>query len=195
MTEAVVPAARVQRSGATGPTQRPRTSLPRFLRLVHYWASAFLLVTTLIVALSGVLLALKKDFDVLQPPVAEASAAGPSGLGTDRLLAGILDQPGFERMTWRDVDRIDISPADGIAKVILSSRTEFQVDLHTGKVLQTGYRTSDLLESIHDFSFFGGYGKYLLSIPTGVALLVMWGTGTYLFLLPMLTRRRKRRRS
>ena len=93
------------------------------------------------------------------------------------------------------MDRIDIEPADGIAKVILHSRTEFQVDLHSGEVLQTGYRTSDLLESIHDFSFVGGYGKYLLSVPTGVALLVMWGTGTYLFILPFLVRRRKRRRS
>ena len=195
MTQAVaraVPAADVRRATTSA---RTRTSLARTLRLVHYWASTLLVVTTLVVAVTGILLALKKDFHTLQPPIAQSSAPGLSGLGTDRLLAGVASRPGFERITWRDVDRIDIEPADGIAKVILHSRTEFQVDLHSGEVLQTGYRTSDLLESIHDFSFVGGYGKYLLSVPTGVALLVMWGTGTYLFLLPFLVRRRKRRRS
>ena len=194
MTEAApaaIPAA------ATAPVVRPasaRTPLARSLRLVHYWASIFLVVTTLIVAVTGILLALKKDFDTLQPPVAQGSAPGLSELRISQLLVGIRTRPGLEGITWREVDRIDIQPADGIAKVILSSRTEFQVDLQTGNVLQTGYRTSDFLESIHDFSFIGGYGKYLLSLPTGVALLVMWATGTYLFIRPFLVRRRRRRR-
>jgi uncharacterized iron-regulated membrane protein len=151
-------------------------------------------VTTLVLAVTGILLTLKKDFDTLQPPVAQSSAPGLSDIGVSALLADIAKQPGHEQVTWRDVDRIDIEPADGIAKVILLSRTEFQVDVHTGEVLQTGYRTSDLLESIHDFSFVGGFGKYLFSLPTGIALLVMWLTGTYMFVLPFWVRRRKRRR-
>lgn len=179
---------------SSAPTARPRASLARTFRLVHYWASLFLVMTTLVIAVTGILLALKKDFDALQPPVAQSSAPGLSDLGSNALLTDIATQPGHEDVTWRDVDRIDIEPADGIAKVILLSRTEFQVDLHTGKVLQTGYRTSDLLESIHDFSFVGGFGKYLFSVPTGIALLVMWLTGTYMFVLPFLVRRRKRRR-
>lgn len=174
---------------------RLRSSLARTLRLIHYWASTFLVVTTLVVAVTGILLALKKDFDTLQPPIAQSSAPGLSDLRIDQLFADIATREEFERITWRDVDRIDIEPADGIAKVVLFSRTEFQVDLHTGEVLQTGYRTSDLIETIHDFSFVGGLGKYLLSVPTGLALLAMWMTGTYLFILPFLVRRRKRGRS
>jgi len=174
---------------------RARPSLARAFRLIHYWASLFLVVTTLVVAVTGILLALKKDFDTLQPPVAQSSAPGLSNLRINQLLADIKTRDGFEGITWRDLDRIDIEPADGIAKVILASRTEFQVDLHTGEVLQTGYRTSDLLESIHDFSFVGNFGKYLFSVPTGVALLAMWLTGTYMFILPFWVRRRKRRRS
>lgn len=187
-----IPAANPSRTVRPTRAHRP---LARTLRLVHYWASLSLVVTTLVVAVTGILLALKKDFDMLQPPVARSSAPGLSDLRINQLLADISTRPGFERITWRDVDRIDIEPTDGIAKVILFSRTEFQVDLHTGEVLQAAYRTSDLIESIHDFSFFGGLGKYLLSVPTGLALLVMWITGTYLFVLPFLVRRRKRRRS
>lgn len=165
----------------------------RTLRLVHYWLTAFTLVTVAMVAVTGVLLALKKDFDVLQPPSAEASAPGLPATPLDRLLAAVAAQPGRGKVGWRDVDRIDVRPRDGLAKLILNDRTEYQVDLHTLEVLQTGYRTSDFLETLHDFSFLGDWGKYLLSLPTGIALLVLWGTGAYMFIKPLLVKRRKRR--
>jgi len=165
----------------------------RTLRLVHYWLTAFTLITVAMVAVTGVLLALKKDFDVLQPPSAEASAPGLPTTPLDRLLAAVATQPGRDKVGWRDVDRIDVRPRDGLAKLILNDRTEYQVDLHTLEVLQTGYRTSDFLETLHDFSFLGDWGKYLLSLPTGIALLVLWGTGAYMFIKPLLVKRRKRR--
>lgn len=169
--------------------------LARTFRQIHYWASLFLVATTLVISVSGLLLLLKKDFDSLQPPIAASSGPGLSDMPLHDLLNDVRRIDGHEDTSWVDVDRIDIQPADGIAKVVLASRTEFQVDLQTGEVLQTGYRTSDLLESIHDFTFFHSYGKYLLGLPSGIALFVMWLTGTYLFLLPFLSRRRKRRRA
>lgn len=165
----------------------------RTLRLIHYWLTAFTLVTVAMVAITGVLLSLKKDFDVLQPPTAAASAPGLPATPLDRLLEGIAAEPGRDALDWRDVDRIDVRPGDGLAKVILNDRTEYQVDLNTLEVLQTGYRTSDFLETLHDFSILGDWGKYLLSLPTGIALLVLWGTGAYMFIKPMLVKRRKRR--
>lgn len=165
----------------------------RALRQIHYWASIGIAATILVVSVTGILLTLKKDFHALQPPVVTGSRKGLSDLPLSALLKGINTAPGFEGTGWREVDRIDVYPADGIAKVILHTRTELQVDLQTGEVLQIGYRTSDLLESIHDFSFIGSAGKYILSLPTGITLLVMWGTGIYLFVLPFLAHRRKRR--
>jgi uncharacterized iron-regulated membrane protein len=170
-----------------------KKSMGRTLRLVHYWLTAFTLVTVAMVAITGVLLSLKKDFDVLQPPSAEASAPGLPATPLDRLLAAVATQPGRGKVGWRDVDRIDVRPRDGLAKLILNDRTEYQVDLHTLEVLQTGYRTSDFLETLHDFSFLGDWGKYVLSLPTGIALLVLWGTGAYMFIKPLLVKRRKRR--
>ncbi len=165
----------------------------RTLRLVHYWLTAFTLVTVAVVAITGVLLSLKKDFDVLQAPTAEASAPGLPATSINRLVAAVASEPGRSGLGWRDVDRIDVRPGDGLAKVILNDRTEYQVDLHTLQVLQTGYRTSDFIETLHDFSVLGDWGKYLLSLPTGIALLVLWGTGAYMFIKPMLVKRRKRR--
>lgn len=165
----------------------------RTFRLIHYWLTAFTLVTVAVVAITGVLLSLKKDFDVLQAPTARASAPGLPATPLDALLAAVADEAGGRDVTWRDVDRIDVRPRDGLAKVILDDRTEYQVDLNTLEVLQTGYRTSDFIETLHDFSVLGDWGKYLLSLPTGIALLILWGTGAYMFIKPMLVKRRKRR--
>jgi len=166
-------------------------STARVLRKIHYWASLFLLVSVFIIAGTGSLLALKKDFDILQPPVRAASGQGLPERSMASIIPSINAVPGHEQVTWRDIDRIDIRPADGVAKVILNSRTELQVDIHSGHALETGYRTSDLLESIHDFSVLGGWAKYVFSFGSGIALLVMGGTGVYLFVLPFLVRRAK----
>ena len=165
----------------------------RTLRLIHYWLTAFTLFTVAMVAFTGVLLSVKKEFDALQPPTVEGASPGLPATPLDRLLVAVAAEPGRSALTWRDIDRIDVRPDEGIAKLILNDRTEYQVDLHTLKVLQTGYRTSDFIETLHDFSVLGDWGKYLLSLPTGIALLVLWGTGAYMFVKPMLVKRRKRR--
>jgi uncharacterized iron-regulated membrane protein len=168
-------------------------STARFFRKVHYWTSLPLLLTIFVIAGTGTLLALKKDFASLQPPTQAGARAGELHRPLADLVSAAATVPGHAGLTWRDVDRIDVRPSDGIAKVVLHSRTEVQVDLTTGKVLQVGYRTSDWLETIHDFSFLGSWAKYVFSFGSGLALLLMAATGVYLFLIPMLARRRKRR--
>ena len=169
-------------------------SFARLFRQIHYWGSLLLIVTTLVVAATGILLILKKDFAALQPPTLDGQTAGLSDAPLSALLAAVATTPGYAHVTWQDVDRIDVRPSNGVAKVVLADRTELQVDLHTLQVLQIGYRTSDLIETIHDGSFFGAWGKYLLSLPTGIGLIIAWATGVYLFVLPFLVRRRKRSR-
>ncbi len=76
---------------------------------------------------------------------------------------------------WDDVNRLDVRPGRGVVKVWLHNGYEVQVDLGTGAVLQTAYRRSDLIESIHDGSFFAGdWTKLGLFLPDGdrVALLL-----------------------
>lgn len=162
-------------------------------RKVHYWTSLPLFLTIFVIASTGILLSLKKDFDSLQPPTLAGSAPGELGRPVADLVAAVATVPGHAGATWQEVERIDLRPGDGIAKVILHSRTEVQVDLATGKVLSVAYRTSDWLETIHDFSFLGGWSKYVFSLGSGLLILGMASTGVYLFLLPMLAKRKKRR--
>jgi hypothetical protein len=92
--------------------------------------------------------------------------------------------------TWDDIDRIDVRPSKGIAKVVGTSRWEVQLDLTTGEVLQTAYRRSDLIESIHDGSFFHPGAKVWVFLPAAVIVFALWVTGMYLWVLPYLGRRR-----
>jgi uncharacterized iron-regulated membrane protein len=167
-------------------------STSRTMRKIHYWLSPILLVSVFVIATTGVLLALKKDFAFLQPVGRNGINSGLSDRTISSLLTSAKMVPGHDALGWRDIDRIDIRPRDGIAKVILESRTEIQVDLTTGIAVETGYRTSDMLESIHDFSFIGDWAKYVFSFGSGIALIFMGVTGVYLFVLPTLVRRRKR---
>ena len=61
-------------------------------------------------------------------------------------------------------------------------------------VLQVAYRRSDLIESIHDGSYFHDNMKLWIFLPTGVFLAVMWGTGIYLFASPYVARSKRRKR-
>ncbi len=168
-------------------------SLARLFRDIHYWGSLVLLATTLIVASTGILLAVRKDFHQLQPVQQEGVRAGLSDRPISGMLKAVNARSGFERITAEDLDRIDIRPGDGVAKVILKDRTELQVDIHTLQVLQVGYRTSDLLEQIHSGTIVGDWGKYVLSLPTGIGLLLLWATGIYLFVLPFMARSRQKK--
>jgi hypothetical protein len=100
-------------------------------------------------------------------------------------VAGIKD--------WKDIDRLDVQPTRGMVKVRAKNSWEVQIDLKTGEVLQTAYRRSDLIESIHDGSFFHDYAKLWLFLPSGIVLLLLWLTGIYMFVLPYWVRSRRRK--
>jgi hypothetical protein len=81
-------------------------------------------------------------------------------------------------------------------KVQSENRWEIQLDARTGTILQVSYRRSDLIESLHDGSFFHDRIKLWVFLPSAVTLLGLWVTGIYLFFLPRIARlERSRKRS
>jgi hypothetical protein len=79
-----------------------------------------------------------------------------------------------------------------VVKVWLHNGYEVQVDLGTGEVLQVAYRRSDLIESIHDGSFFAGdWTKLGLFLPTGLTVLLMWLGGLWMFWVPFWAKRKR----
>lgn len=61
--------------------------------------------------------------------------------------------------------------------------------------MQVEYRRSDLIEAIHDGSFFHEHAKLWLFLPVAVVVLVLWITGMYMFLLPFIVKRNKKQKA
>ncbi|HEV7764922.1 MAG TPA: PepSY domain-containing protein [Thermoanaerobaculia bacterium] len=163
-------------------------------RKVHYWVTAFITLPVLVIICSGLILQMKKHWTWVQPAEQRGTGKSP-GIELEGILASVREVSHLGVTGWHDVNRIDLRPGRGLAKVWLHNGWEVQVDLGTGRVLQSAYRRSDLIESLHDGSFFGGDASKLgIFLPTGIALLVMWLTGVWMFVFPFLAKRKAARR-
>ncbi len=169
-----------------------RRSLTTLNRKLHNWGAIMIALPVIIVLVTGVLLLLKKDFDWLQPPTIKGEQKG-IGIGFDDILAVARTVPEAEIESWADIDRLDVRPGKGMLKVRAENRWEIQIDGNTGAVLQVAYRRSDLIESIHDGSFFGDHAKLWVFLPSALVLIGLWVTGMVLFFHPYLVKARKRR--
>ena len=164
-------------------------------RKLHRWGAVIFAIPLIVVIASGLLLQLKKQAEWVQPH----TQTGVSPDKTPRLSwSDILETargvPDANVEDWDDIDRLDMRPSKGIVKVRCKNRWEVQIDLESGAVLSSTYRRSDLIESLHDGSFFSEYGKMGIFLPNGIVLLVLWLTGAWLWYLPFHSRRKKNQR-
>jgi uncharacterized iron-regulated membrane protein len=161
-------------------------------RKVHYWASFIVAVPLLIIIVTGVLLQGKKHWTWVQPAEQRGSAQAPPAVSFDQILEALRGVPELGVQSWADVNRLDVRPGRGMVKVRLMSEYEVQLDLATAEVLQIAYRRSDIIESIHDGSFFGGdWVKMGLFLPAGVTLLLLWLGGMWMWWVPFWGRRKR----
>jgi len=158
-------------------------------RKLHRWGAILTALPLVVVIATGILLQLKKQSEWIQPPTSTGSSTSPT-ISFERILAAAQTAEEAGINSWDDVDRMDVRPDKGIVKVRGKNRWEVQVDTTTGDVLQARYRRSDLIESLHDGSFFNL--KFWIFLPTGCILFGLWVTGIYLWFLPHLARRTKR---
>lgn len=164
-----------------------------FFRRVHYWASIPIAIPLLIIICTGVLLQMKKNLTWVQPAEQRAKTGEPA-LALSQVLEISRGVPQAQIEGWDDVSRVEVRPGRGIIKVVSANRTEIQLDAHNGSVLQVAHRRSDLIESIHDGSWFHPLAKLGLFLPVALVLLGMLLTGVYLFFVPILAKRRRAKR-
>jgi len=164
----------------------------QFNRVIHRWSSILVAVPVLVVILSGLLLLLKKEVNWIQPP-SQRGSSKEFVLGFDQVLdiAKTVPEAGIEG--WEDINRLDVRPSKGMLKVRAENRWEIQIDTQSGEILQVAYRRSDLIESLHDGSFFHDKVRLWIFLPSAVVLLGLWLTGLYLFILYLYLGRRGRR--
>lgn len=169
----------------------------RFFWQAHKWVGLTIAAFLLLIAVTGFLLLLKKEFAWIQPPTREAGPATmrypldflPIHEAWVRLQA--VDHPAFQGPD--DIDRIDVRPDARVFKFRSKhDHAEIQVHAVTGEVLGTGTRTSDWLETLHDGSWLGKpvHDIWMPLVAIGVAFLSL--SGVWLWIRPILSRRRRR---
>jgi uncharacterized iron-regulated membrane protein len=166
-------------------------ALPTLLRKLHYWGSILIAIPIAIVICTGLLLQLKKQMPWVQPKEMKTKAREVT-VTPHQILAAAKGTEALQVRSWDDIARVDIRPDKGLIKVSSDNHWELQLHSETGETLQVAYRRSDLIESIHDGSWFHDQAKLWLFFPSGLLLFGLWLTGMYLFALPYWVRARRR---
>ena len=161
-------------------------------RKVHYWISFAAALPMIVMIGSGLLLQGKKQLSWVQPGEQRGTGTTPA-IDLQDVLSALRALPEMDVQAWEDVNRLDVRPGQGVVKAWLINGYEVQIDLGTGRVLQTAYRRSDLFESIHDGSFFAGdWTKLGLFLPSGVVALLLWISGMWMWWVPFAAKRARR---
>ncbi|MBT4317903.1 MAG: PepSY domain-containing protein [Candidatus Marinimicrobia bacterium] len=166
----------------------------KWTRKTHYWVSAVIILPILIVIITGILLQLKKEINWIQPPTIKGQVQNNPIISFDDILNATRTAEEANIKSWDDIDRLDVRIEKGIVKVRGKNRWEVQIDTKTKKVLQVAYRRSDLIEQLHDGSWFNDKVKLYIFLPSGIILFILWLTGLYMFILPYAVKWNKKKR-
>ena len=164
----------------------------RLFRSIHRWVSIPLLVFMFLIGTTGLLLGWKKQTALL-PPTASGTVQAPAAwISFSQVMEVAEKYAADELQIEAEIDRIDVRPDDGVAKVLFNEVFwEVQVDLSTGQVLSANQRTSDIIEKIHDGSIVdwaGNWGsdtfKLTYTTLVSLGLMVLSLSGFYLWYNP-----------
>lgn len=161
-------------------------------RRLHRWGAVAIALPFLLILVTGGLLQVKKQVAWVQPPELRTDARVPT-VAYDVLLAQAMAVPEAGITGWADVDRVDVRPGKGMLKLIAKNNWELQMDITTGEVLQVAFRRSDVIESLHDMSWFHDSAKLWVGVPVALIVLALWLTGAYMWLVHLKGKRRSRR--
>lgn len=160
-------------------------------RSLHRWIGFISSLFLAVISVTGFFLAMKGQFSFMRPPVQEATKLGKVEdiLPLAQVLQIAFDQGHAELSDIKKVDRVDYRPKDNVFKVVSKDGyREIQVDGTDGKVVSNAFRNDQLMEDIHDMSFFADVAHgYLLPV-VAVGLCFLSISGIIIFLTPIIRR-------
>lgn len=162
-------------------------------RKIHYWLSLWLALPMALISLTGLLLQFKKSLPWVQPPEQRRELALPLA-EWPLLLASVQSRPELQVRSWADVERVELRPSKGLIKLMAKNGQEAQFDAGSGALVQVAPRRSDLIETLHDGSYFGNGVKFGWFATSALGLLLATLSGIWLFLEPYIAKARRRRR-
>jgi len=173
----------------------------RIYRRIHKWISIVLVFFLVVIGITAILLAWKKEFGLI-PKTQTSKVESPSNWIPLERMMEIGQTFARDSLGKSDlIDRVDVRPDKGIAKIVFKRHfTEIQVDGYSGEILSVSQRNSDLIEKIHDGSIFdflmvsdAEISKITYSTLTSTGLLLLCFTGFFLWYLPRIIKKFKKR--
>ncbi|MCW5936452.1 MAG: PepSY domain-containing protein [Fimbriimonadaceae bacterium] len=163
----------------------------RRLRTLHKWVGLVCSLFLALISATGFLLAIKAKLDWVRPPtmsggeVQSLSEVVSVQKAVDAVVA--LGHPEIQSID--DLDRFEYHADKNVYKLISKDNyLEAQVCGLTADVLSTGRRNDQLLEDIHDMSFFSeGANEWLLPV-VAAGLFVLSVSGIVIFAVPIFRR-------
>lgn len=156
--------------------------------------SLFLLVS----ATTGILLALKKEVAIIQPTTQKGLSSNMTtwkSMADLSTLGAMAFYEKYPEQTDNVVSKIDVRPSKGIVKLLFEKgQWEVQLDAQSGKVLSIARRHSDWIEALHDGSIISDLFKLISMNFLGIGVIVLLGSGVWLWYGPKEFRKLKRKR-
>ena len=169
-------------------------SLRKF-RAIHRLLGITLALFLIISSITGVLLALKKEVAIIQPPTLKGSKKTLNSwksIAEIDSLAKLAFYTQHPEQSSNPIDRFDARPSKGIIKVLFKDGYwEVQIDPVTGEIKSIAKRHSDWIEALHDGSIIGDLFKLISMNFLGIGLLFLIGTGLWLWYGPKKIRKKK----
>ena len=170
----------------------------RNFRKYHRFVGISVAILVFISAITGILLSLKKDVDLLQPPTQKGSSKTLdtwkplSEIATIATTAFIQAHPDQKE---NKIDKMDVRPSKGTVKVLFEKGYwEVQIDGTSGEVKSIARRHSDWIEQLHDGSIINDWFKILSMNFLGIGLLFLMMSGVWLWYGPKRIRAYRRNR-
>jgi uncharacterized iron-regulated membrane protein len=173
-------------------------SSTRLYRKLHKWVAIPLLLFFLTIGVTGLLLGWKKQTGLLPSTKKGETTVSAQWISLDSIQT-IAQHYATTHGGSPEIDRIDVRPQKGVAKVVFVSHfTDLQIDCKTGKIVSEATRTSDIIEKIHD----GSIVDYLVKTDNdpiklvytsllGIGLILLTISGFFLWYNPIKIRKSK----
>lgn len=169
----------------------------RFVRRIHRIFGIWLFIFLFVTGVTGLLLGWKKNsFGLILADTSTGVSNNVYNFLKLDTIVSIADKYSIDNIAPNEVDRIEVRPDKGIVKInYKNSYTGLQIDASTGEILKVERRNSDLIEHIHDGTWFdrifglkSGAFKLIYTSLCGIGLVIFTLTGFWLWYGPKLIR-------
>jgi len=166
----------------------------RNYRALHKYIGLVIALIVFVSALTGVLLAWKKQSELLQPPTLSGISTNATNFASvEDMVKSAVDAVDTLGLTKENLDRLEYRATKGIAKAIFDKDNwEVQLDATSLEVLSVAKRHSDWIEQIHDGSIISEVFKVTSMNILGIGLIFLVGSGIWLYYGPKKIKKLKR---